>query len=278
MQDEPYRLELGAFLRVRREQISPDSVGLSVRPGQRRRTPGLRREEMADLIGISPAWYTRLEQGQAIQASVATLESITRVLSLTQAERQYLFALAGVLPAFVPPSVDERINLALQRVLDQQGIHPAYVMNRRWDVVLWNRAAAALFLDWERVSGLERNLPYFMFTTPQLRQLIVDWERHARRIVAEFRTDYGQHSGDPVFGEVISCLNQRCPEFRRWWLDHDIGSKGPVRKEIAHPTLGRILLEQTTYALVDAPDLRLVLYVPLDDDTQCKLRELTNSH
>jgi transcriptional regulator with XRE-family HTH domain len=193
-QDEIRRQELSDFLRSRRARVSPADVGLSA--SSRRRTAGLRREEVAQLAGISVTWYTWLEQKRPIKVSSGTLDNLARVLRLDSVERIQLFQLALRQPVVDIACQRETVSPLLQRMLDQTAM-PAFVLGRRWDVLAWNLSARAFLLDFLRVSADERNLVWLYFTDRALRSLMVDWPTRAQAVIALFRCDYGRHAGDP---------------------------------------------------------------------------------
>jgi transcriptional regulator with XRE-family HTH domain len=267
------REELADFLKTRRARLTPAEVGLPDGAG-RRRTPGLRREEVAMLAGVSTVWYTWLEQGRDVRPSPQVLGSVAGALRLDADERAHLFALAesGTHP-LVPR--EEKVGPALRRALDALNPNPAYVMGRRWDKLAWNGAMTAVFGDFGALPPKERNTVWRMFTNGRLRETMPDWEGHARHVLAQFRASWGRHAGDPDFVELIEALKEASPEFREWWPMHDVQGSPEGRKELDHPVVGRMVLEHTTFQLHDDPDLKLVLFTPLTEaDSAEKLREL----
>ena len=192
--DEIRRHELSDFLRTRRARIAPAGIGFPA--ARRRRTPGLRREEVAQLAGMSATWYTWLEQRRPISVSRGMLDNLARVLQLNPVERIQLFRLARREPAIDSTPQRETVSPRFQRMLDQSDIMPSFVMGRRWDVLGWNRAARAFFLDFEQVPPDERNLVWLLFTHPALRSLVVEWSTRAQDTLARFRADYGRCAGD----------------------------------------------------------------------------------
>jgi transcriptional regulator with XRE-family HTH domain len=265
--------EFGAFLRSRPERLAPADVGLPT--GVRRRTPGLRREEVALLAGVGATWYTWLEQGRDVQASAEVLGAIAGALRLQPHERQHLFQLAGrPLPQPVthgPESVDE----ALLRMLDSLAQQPAYVMGRRWDILAWNDAAVALFGDYGRLEGDDRNALSLLFANPAHRRLLVDWAELAPRSAAMFRADSARYAGDQEFERLIVKLAAASSDFRHWWAARDVLPPLAGNKRIRHPDLGLMSFEFTSFAVLGGQDLKLVVYTPLvADDTQAKLRAL----
>src|SRR5215469_4236057 len=212
--------ELGDFLRTRRARLAPEDVGLP--RGSRRRAPGLRRAEVAQLAGVSVDWYTWLEQGRPISVSIQVLESLVQALQLNANERDHLFFLAHQQP---PPETTlprETVSAALRHFLDQFDLSPAFAIGSRWDIVAWNEAARLVLYDFPRASLRERNVVWRTFTSAEHRQLVIDWEKHARRILAQFRTSYGRFPDDPSMTELINNLFAASPEFRAWWPDHEV--------------------------------------------------------
>ncbi len=271
MDDERRRAALADFLRTRRARVTPAAAGLP--PGPRRRTPGLRREEVAQVASVSAAWYTWLEQGRDIRASRGVLESIAAALRLTPDERRHLFLLADQpLGAALSPA-SETVSAAHQRVLDGLGVNPAYMTGRRSDILAWNRAATAVLGDFAALPARERNTIWRLFATADC-HLFADWEDLAQRALAQFRADSARYVGDPWFAELIDDLQRVSPEFRAWWPRHDVLGMPDGRKVLNHPTAGRLALEHTTFQVPDAPDLKLVVYTPLEADTATRLARL----
>lgn len=265
--------ELGDFLRTRRARLTPEDVGLP--RGSRRRAPGLRRAEVAQLAGVSVDWYTWLEQGRPISVSTQVLESLVQALRLDTNEREHLFFLAHQQP---PPerAIDsEAVSPTLQHFLDHQGLSPAFALGRRWDVVAWNEAARAVFGDYGQMTTFERNSIWQIFTSATHRQLFVDWEKHARGALALFRASYGRHPDDPRLAELVHDLMLRSPEFRAWWPDHEVLREREGRKTFNHPQAGYLVFEHLTFQVVDAPDLKVNIYTPTDEaDTSAKIAQL----
>jgi transcriptional regulator with XRE-family HTH domain len=257
--DEIRRQELSDLLRNRRGRIAPADVGLP--ETNRRRTPGLRREEVAQLAGMSATWYTWLEQKRSIGVSSSVLDNLARVLRLDPAERMQLFQLALRQPVLDPLSKRETVSPLIRRLLDQTEPIPAFVFGRRWDVLAWNRAALAFFFDFEQVPANERNTLWLFFTNPELRSLIVDWRSRAQDTLARFRADYGRHAGDAHFVQLVERLKSVSPEFAEWWPRHDILPKSEGRNDYDHPLAGRMVVEHTTFSVVDNPELGLVVFL-----------------
>lgn len=252
---------LGEFIRTHRERTTPQSVGLpSI---GRRRTPGLRREELAQLCEVSPTWLTWLEQGRGVSASGKLLARIAEVLHLTAAERAYLFSLAERLD----PQHEEDAHDAeqsLQAIVDAID-GPAYMLDRQWNAVAWNEHALALFggwLDVEEAAPAKPNLLRFMFRSPAARGLIVDWDDRARRLVAEFRADTGKHATEPPQSTLIEELSQDSAAFRALWQSQDVVSREGGQRRFHHPRAGELSFNQTTFHLAQRHDLKLVMLLP----------------
>jgi transcriptional regulator with XRE-family HTH domain len=268
------REELADFLRRRRASIQPDEVGLP--NGGRRRTPGLRREEVAQLAGVGTTWYTWLEQGRDVRASIEVFEAIAQALRLTPAERAHLILLGRgeEVPACKPPP--ERISPTLRRLIENLGPNPAMVLGRRWDYLAWNRAASAVFGDFASIPRPARNHLWQLFMNPIRREMMVgDWEQATRLAAAKFRADSAQHLGDPSFEELIQALRQASPEFCKAWRRHEVARVGEGRKEMHHPIGGKLVFEHAVFHPVEASEQRLTLYSPVPDTgTAEKLAEL----
>ncbi len=265
-------IALADFLRTRRASLLPQDVGLP--GGGRRRTPGLRREEVAQLAGVGTTWYTWLEQGRDVRASFDVLEALARALRLNPAERGHLILLGrgeqG--PACRPPA--EKASATLRRVVENLGASPAYILGRRWVYLAWNRAFQAVF-DWQPgPDPSTRNHTWQTFMDPARRELTTDWERGSRHMVAKFRADSARHIGDPAFERLIDSLRAGSPEFRRWWERHEVAVGGAGRKELMHPTVGLLVFEHALFRH-DTSDHRLILFSPLPEaDTAAKLELL----
>jgi len=270
---ERRRRELADFLRSRRASLQPADVGLP--NGGRRRTPGLRREEVAQLAGVGTTWYTWLEQAREVRASLEVLEAIARALRLTPAERTHLLLLGrGEEP---PPRAApaERASPTLRRLVENLGPSPAFILGRRWDYLAWNSGAAAVLGDFGAVPRAARNHAWLTFMDPCRRELFTDWERSSRLLVAKFRADHARHLGDPGFEQLIHALRESSPEFCRAWKLHEVSQSGEGRKLLRHPTAGEMAFAHAVFHPAEAPEQRLVLYSPLPEmDTATKLVEL----
>jgi transcriptional regulator with XRE-family HTH domain len=256
------RRQLGEFIRARRDQLKPEDLGLPA--GQRRRAPGLRREEAALLCGISPTWFTWIEQGRTTSVSVPTLAAIARGLKMSRAERAYLFELAARAdPARPSAAPDESQSL---QTLVRTVRAPAYVLDRHWDAVAWNRAAAELLAPWlggRAPAAGDRNLLRFVFLAPAARTFIVGWRARAQRLVAEYRADTAAWRDDPVRAALVHELESADAEFAAAWRSQRVAARDGGRREFAHPRRGRVAYEQVTLRVAQRPDLKLI--VLLDD-------------
>lgn len=271
--DERRRAQLADFLRARRDALQPTDVGLP--GGGRRRTPGLRREEVAQLAGVGATWYTWLEQGRDVRASLDVLEALSSALRLTPAERAHLVMLGRGEEPPPPPVEPEHVSATLRRLIADLEPNPAYLLGRRWDFLAWNRAVTVLFGDLGALPPAKRNHVWLTFMDPKRRELLCDWEEGARSTVARFRTDYARHVGDPAFESLVAALLDQSPDFRRWWPRHEVLATGEGRKEIEHPVVGRLVFEHAAFRRAEATDQRLLLYTPVGEaDTSAKLDRL----
>lgn len=265
--------ELGAFLRSRRERLTPGEVGLP--EGPRRRTPGLRREEIAMIAGVGTTWYTWLEQGRDVKPSNEVLAALAEALRLNAAERRHLFVLAGRPPPSPRQISPERVEAPLRHTLASLANQPAYVMGRRWDVLAWNAAAAAVFGDYGALEGDARNIMHLLFTDPGHRRLLVDWEGLARVALGLFRAESAKYIGDPDFERLIARLDAASPEFRAWWPARDVLGQLSGVKAIRHTAAGAMAFEHMRFSIDDGSDMKLIVYTPLaQDDTVAKMTAL----
>jgi transcriptional regulator with XRE-family HTH domain len=256
----PDRSDLAAFLRTRRARLRPADVGLA--PGLRRRTSGLRREEVAQLAGIGVTWYTWLEQGRNIGVSREALLSLAKALRLNAAETAHLCAL-GQKP--VPPVPAERpveLSQTVRRIVDAIAL-PAYVKNERWDLVAWNRAAAILFIDYALLPEAERNVLWLTFMSPVYRRLMPNWAEDVHDLVARFRVDFGRASGGKAMAELCERLTEASPEFRTLWPRHEVVDRTMGRRRLRHPLLGVSDYDFATFAVEGAPGLRMIVFTPV---------------
>ncbi|GAA2712059.1 MULTISPECIES: helix-turn-helix transcriptional regulator [Streptomyces] len=258
MQTQPHqRRELGAFLRSRRERITPDQVGLP--HTGRRRTPGLRREELALLAGISATWYTYLEQGRDIRTSDQVLDALASVLRLDRYERGHLFQLAGHAAA-VEIEEPEPLAAEVAAVPLLLQPHPAYIIDGNYDVLSCNRAAGELFPHLTAAGDRPANFARWVFLEPAARAVLVDWEIEARGLLARLRTLAGRHPGDFRWIRLIDELSTGSPEVRAWWPQYDVQTRHGGRKRLRHPGRGVTDFTYTAFHLAEQPEQTLVIY------------------
>ena len=264
MLSEERRKEIADFLKSRRVRRQPEELGLP--RGRRRRTPGLRREEVAAAAGVSAEWYTWLEQAREVRPSADVLTRIGAALRLEPHETRHLLTLAGyaipVSTTELPQSVS--VSLRLQRLIDQMDFGPAWVLGERWDILAWNRAASVIHGDLATLQGNERNVVYQLFLGDRLRSMLVDWESHGRGCVAKLRSAYASRVDDPWFNELVALLRTRSADFERWWNENDIEVAQEGVKHYEHPEVGRLVFDYTVLEVQDErrSSLRLVAYVP----------------
>lgn len=253
-----HRRELGEFIRAQRERLTPNDVGLPA--GTRRRTPGLRREEVAQLCGLSTTWYTWIEQGREVSVSPLALARLAAALRLARAERAYLFELAGKRDPAQSDDATTQASPAVHACL-QAITCSAYILDPAWNALAWNPPAERLFTGWLDQPG-DRNLLRFIFLTPSARRLIDGWEERAQRVVAEFRAFAGSSLDDPAIAPLIEELRQQSPDFARFWQQHHVQAREGGIRTFNHPADGFLRLEQVTFALVGAPRIKLTMLVP----------------
>jgi transcriptional regulator with XRE-family HTH domain len=253
------RRALADFIRVHRLRLTPASAGLAA--GGRRRTPGLRREEVAQLSGISATWYTWIEQAREVSVSPTALARLCATLHLSPAERAYVFELAGKRDPALPMSAGTMDAPPALVAAVAAVTAPAYVLDRMWRARAWNPAAADLFVGWLDGGGDDRNLLRYMFLEPAARSLVVNWEERAARLLAEFRLEQGRHLDDAEMNALIAELTQRNDFFRAAWDQQIVvGREGGVRT-FTHPTRGLLCFEQVTFNLSSRPEFKLVMLV-----------------
>lgn len=265
---------LGAYLKDRRAKLDPGAFGFSP---ERRRTPGLRREEVAQRANISSTWYTWLEQGRGGAPSAHVLERIARALMLTDVEREHLFLLGLGRPPEVRYRKDEGVTPRLQRVLDALDPTPALIRTAIWDVVAWNRAATVMFTDYAALPPEQRNILRFVFLDPKVRAAQYDWESVARYVVGTFRVDAARAGAAADVEPLVDELCRLSPEFKAMWQDNDVRSHGEVVKQIRHAVLGPLAFEYSAFAVDGRPDLSMVVYNPTTPADAKKIRSLSES-
>ncbi len=264
---------LGTYLRDRRARLDPVTFGFDV---GRRRTPGLRREEVASRANISPTWYTWLEQGRGGAPSADVLDRIAKGLMLTEPEREHLYMLGlGRPPEARYQPVDE-ITPRLQRVLDGMAFSPAIIKNAIWDVLGWNRAAAALLTDYSQLPSDQRNILRLMFTNGSGRNRNEDWESVARFVVGAFRADMARAGAQDSMdaARLVEELSRLSPEFKALWQDNDVIAHSEGVKRIRHPSAGLVKLEFSSFAVEGRPELGMIVYNPATQTDAEKVRAL----
>ena len=265
-------LSLGDFLRSRRTRLDPASFGLS----GRRRTPGLRREEVAQRAHISPTWYTWLEQGRGGAPSADVLDRVASALMLTDAEREHLFMLGLGRPPEVRYKSVQSVSPRLQRLLDLLDASPAIMRTATWDIVAWNRAAAVVLTDYAALPVGQRNILHFLFRDPAARAKQHDWDSVARFVVSAFRADVARAGLASEVGELVDELCSASPEFETLWQSNEVLShgEGDGVKRLLHPALGSIELEYSAFSVDGRPDLSMIVYNPLDSEVAERIRVL----
>jgi len=267
---ETRRSELSDFLRQRRALVSPQSAGLEA--NGRRRTPGLRREEVAQLAGVGLSWYTWLEQGRDIKPSAQVLDSLARVLRLDAAERAHLFHLARVELPLASGEYPREAPPELRALVDSLVPNPAYLLGPRTDVLAWNRAAALVIGAPQPAPDGRPNLLWWLFTTDAPRG--EQWRATARNTLARFRAEHARRIGDPEFAALVEALERASAEFRAWWPRHEVLAEQLGTKTVGHPRLGTLRLHHLQSVPTSHPDLRLTQFAPADDATRAALATL----
>ncbi|MGB7193504.1 MAG: helix-turn-helix transcriptional regulator [Collimonas pratensis] len=260
MDETGKRKALGEFIRTQRTQLSAAELRLG--GSTRRRTPGLRREEVAQLCDISVTWYTWIEQGRTVSVSAAALARIAEALHLSRAKRAYLFELSGKKD---PQAQDLQAADIPDEILAVAGNikTPAYLLDRHWNAVAWNRAAKTLFVGWLDQKESRKNLLEYTYCAPQASQLISDWEQRASRLAAEFRADCGMYLDEPEIAQLVARLSSASTAFQRAWNLHDVVEKEGGERRFNHPTLGSLAYRQVNLRVANRPELKLVMLLPL---------------
>jgi len=267
------RDELADFLTKRRAALTPEQVGLP--NGTRRRTPGLRREEVALLAGVGTTWYTWLEQGRDVRASLDVLEAIAAALRMTPAERAHLIALGRAEEPPPCPGRAEFASSAITNLIGSLGNNPGYLLGRRWDYLAWNRPASLLLGGLDQLELNVRNHLWQHFMDPRRRELFTDWEASARLMTAKFRADFAHNIGDPTWDELKTSLRKSSKDFCDAWKRHEVADTGEGRKVLNHPLVGRLVFDHVVLRPQANPEQRLIMFAPLpEDDTPAKLTEL----
>jgi transcriptional regulator with XRE-family HTH domain len=265
---------LGTYLKDRRAKLDPASFGL---PLTRRRTPGLRREEVAQRANVSATWYTWLEQGRGGAPSADVLDRISRAMMLTDAEREHLFLLGLGRPPEAHYHTPEGITPRLQRLLDTLEYSPAIIRTATWDVIAWNNAAAVVLTDYSTLAEGQRNVLRMMFGDPRMRAAQSNWQSVARFVVASFRADVARAGAARNVQSLVDELCATSPEFAAMWRDNDVRVHGDGKKVLHHPTAGPLAMEFSAFAVDGRPDLSMVVYNPATDADVDKIKALLKS-
>ncbi len=261
----PFARELGELLRARRATLTPADLGLP--EGHRRRTPGLRREEVAQLAAISPTYYALLEQGRAAHPSRQVLDGLATALRFHDAERAYLHTLANEDTASKADlAADEALTPGVADLVDRLDPHPTYVTGRRWDILAANQAARELWTDWTARPIGDRNLLLWMFADPEARSVFVEWDREAAAQLGRFRAAAARHLNEPDFEDLIDRLHASSPQARNWWEQHHVAPLGSGTKRLRHPELGVLVLHHVVLQVADNPEHKLVTFAPSPHD------------
>jgi transcriptional regulator with XRE-family HTH domain len=266
---------LGSYLRDRRAQLDPAAFGIAA---TRRRTPGLRREEVAQRAQVSATWYTWLEQGRGGAPSAEVLDRLAGALALTVAEREHLFLLAQHRPPPVHYRPPEPVTPQLQRVLDALELSPAVVKTALWDVVAWNRAAAAVLTDYRALAPEQRNLLRLLFCDPRVRERLATWEADARAAVAAFRAEAARAGASERVAALVDDLSQRSPAFAAFWRDQAVRHFGEGTKRIRHPSVGIVALERSAFVVDGRPDLGILIHTPATPADRERVRAIVEAH
>jgi transcriptional regulator with XRE-family HTH domain len=266
------RSELAAFLRSRRERITPEDVGLP--GGQRRRTAGLRREEVAQLAGVGVTWYTWLEQGRPIRVSVQVLEAVARTLRFDAVERQHLFRLAEVPDAVAPDGGGQLLRPEIRAILDGLSLMPASVVTERFDILAWNAAYTVLFPHIADIAPRDRNTLLYCFNRTACCSAIENRTDQRAALVAQLRAAYGHHIGDPAWTGFIRRMGAASSEFAAMWATQDVAQPAYHAKVFRHPLYPRLEMTSTSFAVQAAPGTRMVVYTPADDATRAAMELL----
>jgi len=265
---------LGTYLRDRRAKLDPTAFGF---PLKRRRTPGLRREEVAQRANVSATWYTWLEQGRGGAPSADVLDRIARAMMLTDVEREHLFLLGLGRPPEARYHAPEGISPRLQRVLDTLEYSPAFIRTATWDVIAWNRAAAAVLTDYSTLPDGQRNVLRMMFHDSRVRAAQPNWQSVARYVVASFRADVARAGAARNVQSLVDELCATSPEFAAMWRDNDVQGHGDGVKVLHHPVAGPLSMEFSGFAVDGRPDLNMVIYNPATPEDAEKIRTLLKS-
>ena len=266
---------IGEFLKSRRAKLDPIACGFGA---ARRRTPGLRREEVAQRANISAKWYTFLEQGRGGAPSVDVVHRLSDALSLSNAEREHLLHLIQPRPVTTADPAGDKVSPALRRMLDAMELIPAFVKTATWDIIAWNHAATVALNDYGALPPAQRNLLRLLFTGPHIRETMSDWESHARFAVAAFRLQTGRMGSNETALALIEELNETSSDFAAMWADNEVGTHGAGMKSITHAVAGPLRFQYSTFTIEEQPDLGLVAFTPATSADLERVRALINSN
>lgn len=272
---ERRRAELGKFLRARRARLSPGDFGLA--PGSRRRTPGLRREEVALLAGVGVTWYTWLEQGRSINASVQVLDAVAQTLRLDRTEREHLYRLAEAVPVHAMTAATG-IPDAIAEVVESLTPLPAALANSRFDVIKSNHAHKMFFDFWHVMPCVHRNMLWCAITEPTARDKLLNYDQEVPYLVARLRCEYGRHVGDKDWEEDIARLSRLSSEFVELWSRHEVAEPQPRIRRFVHPQAGEMTFVVNELELPAMPGHRLIVYTPDEDETRRALHNIVGSN
>jgi transcriptional regulator with XRE-family HTH domain len=266
--------QLGNYLKDRRAKLDPATFGF---PLKRRRTPGLRREEVAQRANVSATWYTWLEQGRGGAPSADVLDRIARAMMLTDVEREHLFLLGSGRPPEARYRAPDGITPRLQRLLDTLEYSPAFIRTATWDVIAWNKAAAAVLTDYSTLAVGQRNVLRMMFRDSRVRAAQSNWQSVARYVVASFRADVARAGAARNVQSLVDELCATSPEFAAMWRDNDVQGHGDGVKSLHHPVAGPLSMEFSAFAVDGRPDLNMMIYNPATPTDADKIRALLKS-
>ncbi len=267
------RKQLGEFLKTKRKSLNPAAYGFF---SKNRKTSGLRREEVALLVDVSIDWYTWLEQGRDINVSARVLYSIAEVFHLNDKEIKHLFLLAQQAVPIIVPQTNDRVSPIVQKFLDHQATAPSYVTNLKWDIIAWNDSACAVFGDYNKMTGLQRNSIWRAFNSHYMKKLLDDWELHAQKRVAQFRASYSLLYKDPWYEKMKQelCTNS---DFKRWWNLYDVEESPCGDKLLHHPVVGDLCIDHLSFKWCDNPNLLITVHMPSDSSSQKKILSLMSN-
>jgi transcriptional regulator with XRE-family HTH domain len=265
---ERRRAELGEFLKARRARLSPDDFGMP--PGSRRRTPGLRREEVALLAGVGVTWYTWLEQGRQINASTQVLDAVARTLRLDRVEREHLYRLAEATPLRTECS-RKAVPDTIREIVHSLEPLPASLINSRFDILLSNDASEELFWEWHTLPCVHKNTLWCCVTEPSARSKFLEYDQQVRYLIARLRSAYSRHIGDQDWEEDIRRLASLSREFAELWARHEVADAEPRTLTYLHPRAGTLSLAVSELEVPDMPEARVVVYTPRDADTRARM-------